>query len=159
MAKKYTFYIDFCRICFNNGVLGVQVSIASTPPLSVHYVHPSVHPSDHLKWSLQTLKLYSYKFLRQTVVPTLTLGVVGWCKGVVYLIWYLILAYIWARPAILVAGKGRGGMFLFLLFLHFHSCSFFFPLPLFHLFYFLSYLSSPFLWETTQNDPQGLMCR
>ena len=35
----------------------------------------------------------------------------------------LILAYSWARPAILVVGKGRGGMFLFLLFLHFHSCS------------------------------------
>ena len=33
----------------------------------------------------------------------------------------LILAYSWARPAILVAGKGRRGMFLFLLFLHFHS--------------------------------------
>ena len=29
----------------------------------------------------------------------------------------LILAYSWARPAILVVGKGRGGMFLFLLFL------------------------------------------
>ena len=42
----------------------------------------------------------------------------------------LILAYSWARPAILVAGKGRGGMFLFLLFLHFHSCSSFFPVPL-----------------------------
>ena len=40
----------------------------------------------------------------------------------------LILAYSWARPAILVAGKGRGGMFLFLLFLHFHSCSLF-PCP------------------------------
>ena len=25
----------------------------------------------------------------------------------------LILAFIWARPAILVAGKGRGGMFCF----------------------------------------------
>ena len=38
----------------------------------------------------------------------------------------LILAYSWARPAILAAGKGRGGMFLFLflLFLHFHSFSF-----------------------------------
>ena len=35
----------------------------------------------------------------------------------------LILAYRWARPAILVAGKGRGGMFSLLLFLHFHSCS------------------------------------
>ena len=35
----------------------------------------------------------------------------------------LILVYNWARPAILVAGKGRRGMFLFLLFLHFHSFS------------------------------------
>ena len=35
-----------------------------------------------------------------------------------------ILAYSWARPAILAAGKSRGGMFLFLLFLHFHSFSF-----------------------------------
>ena len=50
-----------------------------------------------------------------------------------------ILAYSWARPAILVAVKGRGGMFLFL-------------------FHILSYLFSPFLWETTQNDPQGLTC-
>ena len=31
----------------------------------------------------------------------------------------LILAYSWARPAILVVGKGRGGMFLFLLFFTF----------------------------------------
>ena len=71
----------------------------------------------------------------------------------------LILAYSWARPAILVGGKGRGGMFLFLLFLHFHSCSSFFPIPPFHLFYYFFYLFSPFLWETTQNDPQGLTCR
>ena len=71
----------------------------------------------------------------------------------------LILAYSWARPAILVVGKGRGGMFLFLLFLHFHSCSSFFPVPLIHLLYSLFYLFSPFLWETTQNDPQGLTCR
>ena len=71
----------------------------------------------------------------------------------------LILAYSWARPAILVVSKGRGGMFLFLLFLHFHSCSSFFPVPLFHLLYSLFCLFSPFLWETTQNDPQGLTCR
>ena len=71
----------------------------------------------------------------------------------------LILASIWARPTILVAGKGRGGMFLFLLFLHFHSCSSFFPVSLFHLLYYLFCLFSPFLWETTQNDPQGLTCR
>ena len=46
----------------------------------------------------------------------------------------LILAYSWARPAIVVAGKGRRGVFLFLLFLHFHSCSSFFPV--------LSFISS-----------------
>ena len=65
---------------------------------------------------------------------------VGWCEGAVYLTSpgrQLILAYSWARPAILVVGKGRGGMFLFLLFLHFHSCSSFFPAPLFHLLYSL----------------------
>ena len=89
----------------------------------------------------------------------------GWSGGVKVLCilhhWgiQLILAYSWARPAILVVGKGRGGMFLFLLFLHFHSCSSFFPVPLFHLLYSLFYLFSPFLWEMTQNDPQGLTCR
>ena len=68
----------------------------------------------------------------------------------------LILVYSWARPATFAAGKGRGGMFL--LFLHFHSFSSFSPVPLFHLLYYLFYLSSPFLWETTENDPQGLTC-
>ena len=59
----------------------------------------------------------------------------------------LILAYSWARPAVLVVGggagvgKGRGGMFLFLLFLHFHSCSSLFPAPLFRLFCYLFSLS------------------
>ena len=92
-------------------------------------------------------------------------GKLGWSGGAKVLCilhhWgvQLILAYSWARPAILVVGKGRGGMFLFLLFLHFHSCSSFFPVPLFHLLYSLFYLFSPFLWETTQNDPQGLTCR
>ena len=71
----------------------------------------------------------------------------------------LILACSWARPAILSAGMGRGEIFLFLQFLHFHSFSSFNPVPLFHLLYCLFYLSSPFLWEMTQNDPQGLTCR
>ena len=42
------------------------------------------------------------------------MGVVGCGEGVVYLKpqgVQLILAYSWARPAILVAGKGRGEMF------------------------------------------------
>ena len=95
----------------------------------------------------------------------ISFSVLGWSGGVKVLCILhhrgvqLILAYIWARPAILVVGKGRGGMFLFLLFLHFLSCSSFFPVPLFHLLYSLFYLFSPFLWETTQNDPQGLTCR
>ena len=62
----------------------------------------------------------------------------------------LILAYSWARPAILVVGKGRGGMFLFLLFLHFHSCSSFFPVPLFHLLYSLLPLFSLSLGDDTK---------
>ena len=49
----------------------------------------------------------------------------------------MIFAYSWARPAILAAGKGRGGMFLFHLFLHFHSFSFL-PCP-----FLLSPLLSP----------------
>ena len=52
---------------------------------------------------------------------TLPGEVVVWGKGIVQ----LIFAYSWARPAILAAGKGRGGIwFCFLLFLHFHSFSF-----------------------------------
>ena len=70
----------------------------------------------------------------------------------------LILSYSWAKPAILVAGKGRGGMFLFLLFLHLHFSSAFFPVSLFHLLYYLFDLFSSFLWEMTQNDPQELTC-
>ena len=62
----------------------------------------------------------------------------------------LIMAYSWARPAILVAGKGRGGMFLFLLFLHFPSCSSLLPVPLFHLLYYLFYFFSFSLGDDTK---------
>ena len=69
----------------------------------------------------------------------------------------LILASSWARPAILVAGKGRGVMFYFFCFFTF------IPVPLsslslsfISLFHLLYYLFSPFLWETAQNDPQRL---
>ena len=67
----------------------------------------------------------------------------------------LILAYRWARPAILAAGKGRGGCYFLFLISSVSSLSFissFSPVPHFHL-YYLFYLSSSFLWETTQNDP------
>ena len=60
----------------------------------------------------------------------------------------LMLAYSWARPVILVAGNGRGGKFLCLL--HFHSCSSFFPVPLFNLFYYLFYLFSLSLGDDTK---------
>ena len=69
----------------------------------------------------------------------------------------LILAYSWARPAIFVAGKGRGNVFISSV----YSLSFLFlflPCP-FHLFYYLFYLFTPFLCETKQNDPQGLRGR
>ena len=69
------------------------------------------------------------------------------------------MAYSWARPAILVAGKGSGGggwwVFLFLLFLLFHSCSSFFPVLLFHhlcclfyLFFFLPFSGRRQKWPT-----------
>ena len=115
-----------------------------------------------LSWSSDPNK---FSYFLSTCHPDIFYQVSGWSGGAKVLCilhhWgvQLILAYSWARPAILVVGKGRGGMFLFLLFLHFHSCSSFFPVPLFHLLYSLFYLFSPFLWETTQNDPQGLTCR
>ena len=70
----------------------------------------------------------------------------------------LILAYNWARPAILVAGKGRGGMF----FIFSVSSLSLVPLSSLFLFFISSTISSifyPFLWEMTQNDPQWLTCR
>ena len=68
----------------------------------------------------------------------------------------LILAYSWARPAILVAGKVEGDV----LFSSVSSFSFlfsFFPIPLFP--FISSTISSIFFLpfsETTQNDLQGL---
>ena len=65
----------------------------------------------------------------------------------------LRLVYSWAMPAILAA-KGRGGMLLVpsvsslsFIFLFLPCPSLSSPL--------LSLFSSPFLWETTKNDPQG----
>ena len=99
-----------------------------------------------------SLKMYTPVYTYQ--------GVVRWCEGVLrHRGIQLIVAYSWAKPAILVAGKGRGGTFLFLLFLHFYSWSSFIPVPLFHLLYYIVYLYSPFLWETTQNEPQELTYR
>ena len=58
-------------------------------------------------------------------------GVVGCGRSVMYLMslgLQLILAYSWARPAILVAGKGRGGCFYFFCFFTF-ILVFFLPCP------------------------------
>ena len=59
----------------------------------------------------------------------------------------VILAFSWARPAVLV---DRGGKFLFLLFFHFHLFSSFSPVPLFHLFYYLISLFSLSLGEESK---------
>ena len=86
------------------------------------------------------------------------LSVVGCGEGVVYLTSrgvQLILAYSWASPAILEAGKSRVGN-VFIRFLHFHSCSPFFPVSLFHLLYYLLYLLSPLLRDTTKMIHKGL---
>ena len=64
----------------------------------------------------------------------------------------LILAYSWARPRILVAGKAKGGMFFISSVSSLSFLSSFFSVPLFHL---LFYHFSPFLWERTQNDLKG----
>ena len=117
------------------------------------------------QWPFCLVAMATLNFVNGIFLNDNSFKTMGWSGGAKVLCilhhWgvQLILAYSWARPAILVVGKGRGGMFLFLLFLHFHSCSSFFPVPLFHLLYSLFYLFSPFLWETTQNDPQGLTCR
>ena len=74
----------------------------------------------------------------------------------------LMLAYSWARPAILVTGEDIGYRVNVFIFFSFFT---FTPVPLSSL--SLSFISStissvsflPFFWETTQNGPQGLTCR
>ena len=61
----------------------------------------------------------------------------------------LIFAYRWARPAIFVEGKGRGGMFYFFCFFTFIHFPFF-PVPLFHLLYCLLSLFSLSLGDDTK---------
>ena len=115
----------------------------------------------HTQRGYRGCEQFSGKIISKSYFFTRNLGVVGCGEGVRYLTSWgvqLIVASSWARPVILVAGKGKGGMFLFPLFLHFHSCSPFLPVPLFHLLYYLFFVFSLFLWERTQNDPQGLMC-
>ena len=74
----------------------------------------------------------------------------------------LILANSWGRPANLAVAKSRrgggGGGNIFISFVSSLSSVFLF-LPCSSLSSpLLSLLSSPFLWKTTQNDLQGLMC-
>ena len=152
MSHKH-YKIVICWSCFQPLSCWTRIC-----PTFANSVDPDQLASEEANWSGSALFAIQYVNSYQK----------GWSGGAKVLCilhhWgvLLILAYSWARPAILVVGKGRGEMFLFLLFLHFlHflSCSSFFPVPLFHLLYSLFYLFSPFLWETTQNDPQGLTCR
>ena len=80
-----------------------------------------------LIWSLKTFFFNCLIWSHQNLcsfIPLFWLGVVGWCEGVLYLTSPgrpTVLAYSWARPAILVAGKGRGGCFYFFCFFTFIS--------------------------------------
>ena len=78
----------------------------------------------NIMWLPPLICSYEKLFLVQITSVRIQLMTIHWCVQ-------LILAYSWARPAVFVAGKGRGGVFLFLQFLHFHSCSSFIPVPLF----------------------------
>ena len=76
---------------------------------------------------------------------------------------YLRLAYSWARPALLTAGKdfgggGSGGCFISSV-SSFSFISSFSPVPLIHLLCHLFHLFSLLFWGTTQNDPQVLTFR
>ena len=82
---------------------------------------------------------------------------VGYGEGVVYL-------SAQGRPTDIGLQMGKeqerveGDVFIFSVSLLSFLFSFF-PVPLFHLLYYLFYLVSSFLWETAQNDPQGLSYR
>ena len=66
----------------------------------------------------------------------------------------LVLAYSWARLAILEAGKGRGGCFYFFCFFPF------IPVPLSSLsLSFISFTTSFLPLGDDTKDPQGLTCR
>ena len=118
--------------------------LSPSPPIQYLHFHPSIP-------SLPSLQPKTYTHREGGRMVKVLCILHHW--GV-----QLTLAYSWARPAILIAGKGRGGMFLFCFFT-------FIPVPLSSL--SLSFISttissiffSPFLWEMTQNDPQGLTCR
>ena len=77
-------------------------------------------------------------------IYTLPGGVVGWGKSIVL----LILAYSWARPAILAAGKGRGECFYFFCFFTFIHFPFS-HVPRLHLLYCLLSLFSLSLGDDT----------
>ena len=91
-------------------------------------------------------------------IYTLPGRVVGWGKSVVCLTSpgvQLIFAYSWARPAILAEGKGRGGN-VFISSVSLLSFIFLSPLSLSFISSTVSYLSSPFFWETTQKWPTSV---
>ena len=78
-------YFPYISVCLSETTRLISILLGRNVPLVTHYQNCS---SNH-GWS---------KTKR------------GWSDGVNRGI-HLIFAYSWARPAILVAGKGRGGMF------------------------------------------------
>ena len=82
-------------------------------------------------------------------------GWLGEAKCCVYYVTQLVLAYSWAKPAILAADKGRGGLFLCLLFLLFHLFPFLPCLPSF-ISTTISFISLlPFSWRWQKMTHKG----
>ena len=82
---------------------------------------------------------------------------VGWCEGVTCVSMSPGHPIDIGLQLFLYQVRVEGECFYFFCFFTF------IPVPLSsvflsHLFYYLFYRFSPFLWEMTQNDPQGLMC-
>ena len=129
------------------------------PQTSIH--HQSTHnicfPGEITKIFIWILLLYVAIIKEQVDVLRNSLLICQGWSGVAMVLCILphrgvqlILGYRWARSAILVAGKGRWGMFFFLLFLHFHSCSSFLPVPLSSLLLYLLSLFSLSLGDDTK---------
>ena len=126
------------------------------PSVNPSIIVPSLRP--YFCFADDNLSEYQWIFTKLGVFIHNVEGVVGWCEGVVCLmsLGHLILAYSWARPAVLVAVKEEGENF------HFFCFFPFIPVPL------SSFLSSPLLSFLSFfslslgddiNDPQGLTCR
>ena len=93
------------------GYYGFTLVVRVTLCQSIY--HRSINPSLFL-FPDDNLSEYQWIFTKLGVFIHNVEGVVGWCEGLVCLmsLGQLILAYSWARPAVLVAGKEEGKIFI-----------------------------------------------